>query len=102
MIFLGLALFVLGLIMMILGSINIGKKQYKVTFEQDVEKIISNTVNDFMSKNTKTICNHKWEDKTIINLYREGKSAENSLPISRIYVQQCKHCGVINKNKIEF
>lgn len=102
MISLSVFLFVFGLIMIVFGSMQIGKKQYKITFEKDVEEIINKAVNDFLIKNTKTICNHIWEDKSTIDLYRKGESKENSLPTSKIYIQQCKHCGTLKETKIQF
>lgn len=102
MISLSIFLFVFGLIMLIFGSLQIGKKQYKVTYEQDVEKIINKAVNDFMAKNTNTVCNHVWEDKNFVDIYRSGSTKDNSYPVGRTYIQQCKNCGNIKETKITF
>lgn len=96
MIMLSILFFTLGMIFLIFGTIQIGKKSYQVSLDIDVENIIKKEVRSFLEehKSIHKVCNHKWKTESSGPITNSNKVA-----IGKYFNLQCEHCGdMMRKN----
>lgn len=89
---LGIFTFVIGLVLTVISSYNIGKKTYdiKVQLEADVEKIIQDNVNNFLQNHGSHQCRHTWKIIKEVSLYSEST---DKMPYGTRHTLQCEKCG---------
>lgn len=93
MFLLSVLILIFGIALVMIGSTKIAKKDYdiNVKLQPDVEKIIKETFDNYLSKNIdiEKKCQHNW--KTI----KSGKINRKNGGTGFYYDLQCKHCGEI-------